>query len=172
MIELRPADVSAADRLDWWRDLAADHLVPTWITSDQTTDFHGWAKLLELGKTQVAILEFGVLRSARTPGLIRYSDPEMWELALVHGGSMRLEQQGTSTGVAPGDMVLYDTSHPFDSYIQTPAGPAGLVVLHLPKRRMAVPVMRPALSGQSFSGLFHAACCRFRYSAWTSYGVL
>jgi hypothetical protein len=33
-------------------------------------------------------------------------------------------------------------------------------------------LIRPAFSGQRLNVPFHAACCRFRYSTWTSCGVL
>lgn len=142
VIESRSRDVPITDRFGWWCDLAARDLVPTEITSEHAADFQASATLLELGQVQVSVLEFPTLRSVRTHRLIRCSDPEMWELALVSGGSMAIEQNRSGTCVEEDDLLLYDTSRPFDTTVVR--GLARAVILHLP--RVAVPLPEQALS--------------------------
>jgi AraC-like DNA-binding protein len=146
MIELRSCDVPRAQRFDWWRELTARDLVPTWIVSDQVADFRASAKGLDLALVRISALEFPALRSVRTPRLIRRSDPELWELALVTSGSLAVEQARNSTLLRGGDFVLYDTSRPFDSIATK--GPARVVILHLPRRAVPVPerTLRPLVA--------------------------
>jgi AraC-like DNA-binding protein len=138
VLELHSWDVPVADRFDWWCELAARDLVPTRITSDDS-DFRASAMLLDLIQVRVSMLEFPTLRSVRSRRLIQRSDPELWELALVSGGSMRVEQDRSEAVLEAGDLVLYDTSRPFDSTAIATTGPARAVILHLPRRALPVP---------------------------------
>ncbi|GAA1771401.1 helix-turn-helix transcriptional regulator [Nonomuraea bangladeshensis] len=92
MIELRSADVPAAERFGWWCDLTARQLIPTEISSDHTADFHASVSLLPLGAALVASPRCDGMRSTRTARLVRRSDPELWMLTLVRTGTMWLEQ--------------------------------------------------------------------------------
>ncbi len=136
MIVLNSRDVPAAERFDWWHDLTARELIPTRISSDHAADFRACAAALELGQVQVSMLEFSELRSTRTRRLIQSSDPELWELTLVTGGAFWLQQDRSETYLRAGDLVLYNTSRPFDSNVL--AGRAQLVMVHLPHRATVV----------------------------------
>jgi hypothetical protein len=110
--------------LDWWCELTARDLVPTWITTDEAVEFRASATQLNLGRLDASVLEFSALRSVRTRRLVQRSDPEWWELALVCGGAMRVEQSRNETALKAGDLVLYDTSQPFESEVYSRVGPA------------------------------------------------
>lgn len=143
MMEQCSSDVPAIDRFDWWRDLTARDLVPTLFTIERLADFRAAAAQLELGHLSVAVLEFSALRSVRTHRLVRRSDPEWWELALVLEGSLWIEQGRNGACVEAGDLLMYDTSQPFESGAHHRGGDARVVILHLP--RNAVPVPEQAL---------------------------
>ncbi len=143
MMELRSSDVPVADQVDWWRELTARDLVPTHLTIDRTADFRASATQLELGRLNASLLEFSALRSVRTRHLVQRSDPEWWELALVRSGSLRIEQNRNGTCLEAGDLMMYETSRPFESEAHHHMAPARLVVLHLP--RHAVPLPERAL---------------------------
>jgi AraC-like DNA-binding protein len=138
-MELDSRDVPAAERFGWWCEVTSRDLMPTWIDTHHVGDFRARATQLTLGEVELSTLEFPALRSARTPQLIRRSDPERWELALVSAGSMCLEQHRRSTRLAPGELVLFDTSRPFDSTAEALAGPASVMILHLPRRAVPLP---------------------------------
>ncbi|MGZ0200450.1 helix-turn-helix domain-containing protein [Streptomyces sp. RM1] len=143
MIEVRSTDLPVSDRFDWWCALTAQDLVPTRLTRARSTDFPASMRHMQLGQIQVSALEFPALRSERTQRLIRRSDPELWMLAFVTGGGMALEQGHNGTSLRPGDLVLYDTSRPFDAFSGVPDDPSCTVLLHLP--RHAVPVREQRL---------------------------
>ncbi|MEU6970789.1 helix-turn-helix domain-containing protein [Kitasatospora aureofaciens] len=144
-VELRTLDVPKAERFDWWCDLVRNDLAPTDIASEHQYDFRASAARLELGPVAVAALAFPTLQSWRTPRLIRQSDPELWELAYVAGGVMGIEQERSRAQVRGGDLLLYDTSRPFDSRV-TEGG--RVIILHLPRSAVPLPTrtMRDLLS--------------------------
>lgn len=143
MIEVRSTDLPVADRFDWWCDLTAQDLVPTRLTKGRADDFPASMRHMRLGQVEVSALEFPTLRSERTQRLIRRSDPELWMLAFVTGGALALEQGRNATSLRPGDLVLYDTSRPFDAVSEVTDGPSCTVLLHLP--RHAVPLREQRL---------------------------
>ncbi|MEV4290816.1 helix-turn-helix domain-containing protein [Nonomuraea bangladeshensis] len=139
MIELRSADVPAAERFGWWCDLTARQLIPTEISSDHTADFHASVSLLPLGAALVASPRCDGMRSTRTARLVRRSDPELWMLTLVCTGTMWLEQGRDHAPLAAGDMVLHDTSRPFDCQILHRVGRARVITLYLPQTAVPLP---------------------------------
>ncbi len=61
--------------------------------------------LLALGRVQVSVLTFPSMRSTRTWPLIRRTDPELWQLVLVTGGRMGIEQHRSQAVVSAGDLL-------------------------------------------------------------------
>jgi AraC-like DNA-binding protein len=139
VLELDSADTPPAERFGWWCDVTSRDLMPTRIQTDHVADFRARATQLTLGDVELSALAFPALRSTRTPQLIRRSDPERWELALVSAGSMWLEQDRSDTRLGPGDLLLFDTSRPFESTAAATTGPARVMILHLPRRAVPVP---------------------------------
>ncbi|MFJ9847669.1 helix-turn-helix domain-containing protein [Kitasatospora sp. NPDC101155] len=142
---LRTTDVPKGERFDWWVDLVTRDLAPTHITTEHRDDFRATATALALGPVTVSTLSFPTLQSWRTSRLIRLSDPELWELAYVTRGLMGIEQARSRAQLQAGDLLLYDTSRPFESRVTVDGR---ITILHLPKT--AVPLadrsMRDLLS--------------------------
>jgi AraC-like DNA-binding protein len=139
MTELRSWDVPVADRFAWWSDLVDRSLVPCTLSRPVAPDFRASMALLALGRAQVSVLTFPSLRSTRTWPLIRRTDPELWQLVLVTGGRMGIEQHRSQAVVSAGDLLVYDTSHPNDSWVQAEHRPAGIVMLHLHRAVLPIP---------------------------------
>jgi AraC-like DNA-binding protein len=95
--------------------------------------------MLELGQAQVSALRFSTQRSQRTPRLIRYCDPELWIVGLVRGGELGLEQERNTARYGAGDLILYDTSRPFDASVLSTEEPARVVLLQLPRAALQFP---------------------------------
>src|SRR5689334_1174316 len=115
-------DLPLRDRFEWWCDVAARQVVPTIVHSVHRTNFYASLKLLQLGSVNVTELDFVDMGSLRTPQLIRRADPERWMLTLLCKGSMWVEQSRSRAEPSPGDLVLYDTSRPFQSQITGQGG--------------------------------------------------
>ncbi|MFL4910265.1 helix-turn-helix domain-containing protein [Streptomyces sp. MMS24-I2-30] len=125
-----------AERFDWWCDRVRQDLPPVHIFCDEQDDFRASTAALPLGPVNLSVLSFPTLASARTARLIRQSDPQLWELAYVASGIMVVDQERSRAQVQAGDLLLYDTSRPFE--MRMPEG-ARIILLHLPKHVVPLP---------------------------------
>lgn len=103
-----------ADRFGWWYDFTAATLFPTVLHSDHANDFAATADVLDLGAAQITAMTYRPVTATRTPRLIRQSDPESCQLSLMVHGEMRLSQAGRSVTFGAGDLMLSDSSQPFE----------------------------------------------------------
>jgi AraC-like DNA-binding protein len=136
-------DLPAVDRFEWWCEQADSKLLPTKVTSERTDDFRASMTQLQLGQVLVSVLELPTMQSVRTRQLIRQSDPELFVLTLVGTSSVCLDQNRSQAQIAPGELLLYDTSLPFEATVPTTDKTVHTVNLYLPRR--LVPVPEPAL---------------------------
>ncbi|MET9885283.1 helix-turn-helix domain-containing protein [Streptomyces sp. NPDC006430] len=133
------AALPAAERFEWFTDVVAQEIVPTAISSEHSRDFRAEAAALDLGRVQVTKFAHAPLRARRTAAHVRRSDPEQYQLGLVTTGSMWFAQNGIEAGFLSGDMVLWDTSHPFESCaLPDDAGLIGSVVLAFPRSALSL----------------------------------
>jgi AraC-like DNA-binding protein len=139
----RSEELPVADRFEWWRELTSRTLMPTEFTSDHADDFRASVRVLELGVVQVSVLSYPSLRSRRTPALVRRSDPEHYQLALTLSGGQRLSRCGSEALVGAGDLLLHDTSHPFDAWTFPDGGGAveGIIV-NVPRAAFPLPAAK------------------------------
>ncbi|AQS66717.1 helix-turn-helix domain-containing protein [Streptomyces pactum] len=130
-------ELMAAERADGWAETTSRSLVPTEFRFLDEGPLRARLRAVSLGDdVQLSALAYSSLSSRRTPALIRRSDPELYQLALVERGRQGLEQCGRSVSLESGDMVLYDSSHPFEATVATDTGLADSLVLQFPKRRL------------------------------------
>src|ERR1700739_4636974 len=90
---IRTDHVSAADRLDFVREMTA----ATWVPMDchAIGDRTGYAKAgyveefraSGMGAMQVVVMDIMPIRVQRTPELISQEDPDMLKMVLVRGGN-------------------------------------------------------------------------------------
>ncbi|MCX5198668.1 helix-turn-helix domain-containing protein [Streptomyces sp. NBC_00249] len=114
-VRISSAAVAPRDRFEWFTDVIARSLAPTAIRCEDPAAFRAEATLLDLGAVQVSTFTYGPLSSRRTPALIRRGDPEQYQLALVTGSPMWISQRRGDSGPVSGDLVLWDTSHPYEA---------------------------------------------------------
>lgn len=134
--ELFTTDVPQAERFDWWCDRVMQGLPPVHIVTEHQEDFRASTAALPLGPVNMSVLSFPTLATERTARLIRQSDPRLWELAYVARGIMVVDQARNRAQVQAGDLLLYDTSRPFE--MRMPEG-ARIILLHLPKHVVPLP---------------------------------
>ncbi|WP_348533277.1 helix-turn-helix domain-containing protein [Kitasatospora sp. MAA4] len=111
----------------------AQALAPTAISCAAPAEFEAEASVLELGEVQLSTFRYPALRSRRSPALIRQSDPERYELGLVTGSPMWISQRRNDSGLIIGDMVLWDTSHPYEAGAPVEGSTVRAVILQIPK---------------------------------------
>lgn len=70
---------------------------------------------------------------------MRRSDPEQYQLAFVTGNPMWVSQQGQDSGLVSDDLVLYDTSHPFEAgAVDDPGAITRAVMIQVPREVLPI----------------------------------
>ncbi|MFE4423420.1 helix-turn-helix domain-containing protein [Streptomyces sp. NPDC056817] len=110
------ADFHGCDALDAWAETTADTVMPTKFRLVGTDTFHGWLNATPLGPVQVSAMAYHSFRSFRTSKLIRRADPECFQVAFMRSGRHVLEQNGSRAALRPGEMAVFDSSRPFESW--------------------------------------------------------
>ncbi len=110
--------VSGADELGFeeWREAISKAFVPLDARplSGRGNGFSGGLHTRTLGDLHLSEVEGQHLRVARTSATIRVADPGVIKVALQLSGSSTVTQRGREVALGPGDIVVYDTSEPYD----------------------------------------------------------
>ncbi|MEY9859300.1 AraC-like DNA-binding protein [Catenulispora sp. GAS73] len=138
---LRTMDLPAPDRFPWWREQLAKATVPTVVSSPHAADFRAEVILARMGPVDLSILTHPEARAVRTPALVRRSDPGVYGLCLITANEVHLAQRDRECRVGPSDLLLYDTSQPYDARALPGPGtrPGRMLVLQLPKDALPLP---------------------------------
>ncbi|GAA2352155.1 helix-turn-helix domain-containing protein [Streptomyces cuspidosporus] len=141
MIEtvFRGEELPVEDRFERWRDLAFESHSPHEIRTDHTADFHGTMRLLDLGVLQVTTFSCPPLDSARTPALIRRSDPEIYYLSVPLRGHMGVVQDDRETLVGQGELVMIGSSHPYRGLLGAEGGTVSAAEMLIPRALLRRP---------------------------------
>ncbi|MFF4947929.1 AraC-like ligand-binding domain-containing protein [Streptomyces chattanoogensis] len=140
------AELPVHDRIEAWVATTALALVTTEIRPLDPAAFTARLRSMSLGAAQLTEMSYAPLVSQRTPALIRQSDPEHYQVALVRSGHQGIEQARTRSLLGPGDLVLYDSSRPFDAMVDGSRAEATAesLLLQFPKRLLPLPESRIA----------------------------
>lgn len=148
-------DFPAQDALSVWESITADTLMPTSFELIGTDVFRGWFSTMPLGAVQVSSMAYSSFLTRRTPRLIRASDPEFLALGVINSGPHVIEQNRNRAALRPGELLLFESSRPFDTYadggnilIQFPR-----VLLPLPARHINQLICRPIPGDQGIGRL-------------------
>jgi AraC-like DNA-binding protein len=147
---LDTAQLPSTDRRDAWIETTEAALMPTRISFAEPDSIRARIQTMAFGPAQLSHLSYTPLISRRTPALIRRSDPELYQLGLAASGYQGIEQGGHRAMLGVGDLVLYDSSRPFEA--EAGPGAARTLVLQFPRRLLPLPerVVAP-MCGQAFS---------------------
>ncbi|MFI0899919.1 helix-turn-helix domain-containing protein [Streptomyces sp. NPDC020983] len=129
-------EVPPPDRFDWFVETVSSALMPSAFSARDPAGFHAEGAFLDLGTAQLSRFAFSPLHSRRTPALIRRGDPEQYQLGLVTRGSACYAQGAGEAKLRAGDMVLWDTSRPYESRSGLDGGSVEALVLQIPKAAM------------------------------------
>ncbi|SDK63143.1 AraC-type DNA-binding protein [Nonomuraea maritima] len=130
-------DLPVGERLGAWKEVVSHSLTPNLVDVDRAEEFQASMRLGDMSDTQVVGLSYTSLRNQRTARMIRRSGPELYALALNVRGHQRIRQSGRETVLGVGDLVVYATSDPYESWVNAGAGTAASTVALIP--RAAVP---------------------------------
>ncbi|MGW4305707.1 AraC-like ligand-binding domain-containing protein [Streptomyces californicus] len=136
---------ASVGEIDEWAALTAQALVTTSLkAAEPDRPFTARLRAMSMGVAQLTDMSYGALVSQRTPRLIRQSDPELFQMAVTIAGQQRIDQARNTAVLGPGQMVLYDSSRPFDAHATESAAGTRTrgVMLQFPKAMLPLPEQR------------------------------
>jgi AraC-like DNA-binding protein len=133
------AALPVAERMEAWISATGASLAPTEIFSPEPSAFSARLSAMPLGPAQATALAYTSLTCRRTARTIRASDPELYNVGFIRSGQQGIDQHHRSTVLGPGDLVIYDSSTPFEATSSNGMSPAESVVLQFPKRLLPLP---------------------------------
>jgi AraC-like DNA-binding protein len=111
---IRTDHVSAADRVDFFRELTA----ATWVPMECRTefgDYRGEFRVSGLGAMQVVVMDIMPITVRRTSQLISQADPDLLKMVLVCGGNpCVVAQDGRQARLSAAEFAIYDTRRPYE----------------------------------------------------------
>ncbi|MDR7277206.1 AraC-like ligand-binding domain-containing protein [Catenuloplanes atrovinosus] len=137
------ATIAPQDRLEAWREITAASLAPTAIDCPEPEAFSAHLRAVPLGGAQITSLAYTALAARRTPREIRRSDPEYYQVGLIRAGRQGVAQNDASALLGCGDLVIYDSSRPFEAVVSADSR-AESVVLQFGKRMLPLPAKQVA----------------------------
>ncbi|MGW1890606.1 AraC-like ligand-binding domain-containing protein [Streptomyces sp. NPDC002004] len=140
---LRSEDVAAPDRLAYWAHLVGQTHAPVRMESEYADDFRAVQRVLDLGAVSVWPATFQQLVIRRTPRLVRQSDPGLFHLSLLVGGTGVGSWKDQEAVYRPSDLHINDSSVPWE--IRTGQEPVTAVGVEIPKALLPLP---PKLLGR------------------------
>lgn len=126
-----------AERFALWTELAAQSHVRNWLRSEWAEDFQARLRVLDLGDVRVSTLTYPSVEILRTPKLIRQDDPEVYQVNVLMSGSGHAAQNGRMATVRAGELVLVDSSRPFEGGFDGEL--SSMTVVQLPRTRLPLP---------------------------------
>jgi AraC-like DNA-binding protein len=111
-IVIRAEDEPVPTRLDYLRHAVRDTIVPFDLRVDAEPDFRSQLVAGSVGTLDLTAVAGPSLEAARTPRLIRRSDPELLKIDVQTRGRSVFEQDGREAALRPGDFTLVDLSRP------------------------------------------------------------
>jgi AraC-like DNA-binding protein len=110
---MRVEDEPPRTRLDYFRHVVADTIVPFGLRIDADHDLRAEILTGPVGSVHVTKLSAATpLEAFRTPSLIRVSDPELFKIDVVVRGDVVFAQGDREAALGPGDLTLVDLSRP------------------------------------------------------------
>ena len=153
--------VPVADRIDFFRDMAATVWVPMECVPQTGAEYRAVFRASGMGPMQVVAMEVGPTAVSRTPQLISQADPDMLKLLMVcGGGASAVAQGGQQARLSPGEFAIYNTRRPYEVICGIDDEPTQLLTFMFP----------PSLLPLSPSGLRDLAAVRI--SATSGVGEL
>ncbi|MEU2135299.1 helix-turn-helix domain-containing protein [Streptomyces sp. NPDC018352] len=151
-------ELPTSERTEAWAAATDASLVPNRFKFPEKTVFSARLETTTWGRAQLSALSYTALYSRRTPALIRRSDPEHYQVGLIKSGQQGIDQTRRRSLIGAGDLVLYDSSRPFDAMVPTSRKRSSSVLLQFPKKLLPLPERQvERLLAQPLSGR-HGIC--------------
>ncbi|MFF3557190.1 AraC-like ligand-binding domain-containing protein [Streptomyces tsukubensis] len=132
-------DLPPCDRFDSWCELVTKSVLPIGVRAANPASFNGSLQINDLGLVQVSRIIFPAMETIRGEGMIRRSDPEVYQIYLQLEGTTRFTQDDREAVLGPGNMILFSSSRPFRGSTDPEYLSGSSMILQLPHLQLAFP---------------------------------
>ena len=109
------------DTYTGWSDSVCQHFVPLEIEKQSSGAFYNTAANETLGCIEISELITSAQRVRRTRALAERSDQAQYKFSVQLSGRSQIAQDGRTTILDPGDWGFYDTSRPYEIFVDADA---------------------------------------------------
>ncbi|WP_129789990.1 AraC family transcriptional regulator [Promicromonospora panici] len=133
------AHVAIADRFAHLRELMSRVAVPMEISATDHTELMLFQRDLHLGEVRMWSMKFQPLAFHRTAQLVRWADPETYNICVPQNGEMTYAADRREVTYGPGELLVHDSSRPFGLRGSSVSGPVTCVGIEIPKAAVGLP---------------------------------
>ncbi|MFD9359790.1 helix-turn-helix domain-containing protein [Streptomyces sp. NPDC060031] len=142
-MEISNAHLPASDRFGFWADVVSDQLARMRITSPiASRDFVAQASLTQAGPVRVTWFRSPPAHLSRTWAHVWADDPGMYQLMLVTGAPLWIEQHRQDSGLVHGALAMFDLSEPFRGEVPDRGHDTEVIIAQIPHHVLPLPMDR------------------------------
>lgn len=142
-MEISNAHLPASDRFGFWADVVAGQLARMRMTSPiASRDFVAHASLTQAGPVRMAWFRSPPAHLLRTWADVRAEDPSVYQLMLVTGAPLWIQQRRQDSGLVRGALTMFDLSEPFRGEVPDRGHDTEVIIAQIPHDVLPLPVDR------------------------------
>ena len=138
--ELATSAVSAGEAFAYWREMICATFVRLAAEPTATGRFSGRIEHVPVGDLEMSAVLAGGQHVRRTRSLIAQGNEEYLLASIQRSGIGRIEQDGRTALLSPGDLAFYDSTRPYTLHFDNPFHQ---LVVQVPKRELMLRDTRP-----------------------------
>jgi AraC-like DNA-binding protein len=139
--ELSTSVVSTGEAFAYWREMICATFVRLAAEPvDDSGRFNGRIEHVPVGELELSGVLAGSQHVRRTRSLIAQGNEEYLLASIQRNGTGRVEQDGRTAVLSPGDIAFYDSTRPYTLHFDSPFHQ---LVVQLPKRELLLRDTRP-----------------------------
>ncbi len=138
--ELATSAVSAGEAFAYWREMICATFVRLAAEPTAAGRFSGRIEHVPMGDLELSAVVAGGQHVRRTRSLIAQGSEEYLLASIQRSGTGRVEQDGRTALLSPGDMAFYDSTRPYTLHFDEPFHQ---LVVQVPKRELMLRDTRP-----------------------------
>ncbi|TLP98189.1 helix-turn-helix domain-containing protein [Nesterenkonia salmonea] len=127
--------LDAAEQFDAWQNAVNSAFVPLEAAHQNTGGFDGYLRGQPLGLLSITEVGGDPVHVRRSRRSISAGNPGVYKFALQRSGECLVRQDQQQALLLPGDLVIYDTTKPYDLSFK---GPYGMFVVQIPHESMGL----------------------------------
>lgn len=132
MLSFSTSEIRNNSRLEYWHDVVCKHCVSADSNFVKTEPFNGQFQARRLGDIELCRMSSSAHVWNRRHNHLKRDSESDFMLGLMESGQGALQQAGRSSGVRPGQFVLYDSASPFTFALEHQT----LMIVKIPRNRL------------------------------------